>query len=90
MSVVTVEDVCLWTKHIDGNQALSESLRVLEDNQLVVLNVDGVKSVWRKMAQGKNPKPTDGLKPACDLCSRWWQDIYHSRKGDKVTIALCE
>ena len=88
MSTVAVEDECLWFKHIDGNPNLLHAVTQLEDKQMIVLRIDGTSSVWRRMDQGKNSKPTEGLKPACDLCSGWWRALYKARKGERVSIGL--
>jgi hypothetical protein len=86
MAIIRIEDVCIWLRHVEGDQALRDRLASLRDGELVILDIDGVSSAWRKMAQGGNAAPTPGLKPATDLTREWWREQFEKRKGETVTI----
>ncbi len=86
MSVIKVEDVCIWTKHIEGNDALKTRLFVMDEGTIVVLKIGSSSGSFRKMRQGENPNPTPGLRPACDATNDWWKSIYAQNKGKRLPI----
>ena len=86
MSMLRIEDECIWLKHIVGNDDLNARLAELPDGEIVVLRIGNMSGAFRKMAQGKNPAPTPGLKPACDTTSMWWRGVYTSSKGQSLPI----
>jgi hypothetical protein len=85
--MVEIADYVLWPKHIHGNEQLKQSLLTLKGEQLVELEVDGVRGLWTRMAQGKNPRPTEGLK-ALGKARDHWHTLFRDRKGDLVEISL--
>lgn len=87
MPEVTIRDVVMWTKHIHGDTALNAHLQRLSAGGDVELVVDGVRGHWRKMADGKDGRPTTGLTPQGRM-QDFWRELYASRRGQSVSIAL--
>lgn len=87
MSEVIVKDVVLWTKHIHGDSGLRDHLSRLSAGSEIELLVDGVRGHWCKMADGRDGRPTTGLSPRGRM-QGFWRELYASRRGEAVTIAL--
>lgn len=87
MSEVMVRDVVMWTKHIHGNTKLRDELSRISAEREIELVVDGVMGHWRKMADGKDGRPTTGLTPQGRM-QTLWRELYSSRRGDSVSISL--
>ncbi len=88
MAVATVSDVVIWSKHIQGGD-LSDRLLALRGGETVSLVVDGVKGSWCKMRDGKDGRPTPGIRPVGNA-QKFWQELFQSRKGEAVTITLAD
>lgn len=86
MSTIKIADICLWPAHIDGNPELRERLISLADGELVVLKIGKTSGTFRKMVQGKNPRPTSGLKLACDATRAWWTVMFSEQKDARLPI----
>lgn len=89
MAVVTVNGDVLWTKHIHGDQALRERLRSLDGGHDVELAVDGVRGYWRKMARGRDGRPTAGLQPLGRM-QEFWRGLNATRRGEEVSLTEAE
>jgi hypothetical protein len=81
---VEIRDHALWLKHIHGNKSLKNKLLDLEEGEAVHLQVDGVIGVWVKMSDGKDGRPTPGIK-AIGPAKMHWHSL-QERRGDIVTI----
>ena len=71
-----VRDFVLWPKHIHGTGDLKEALLDLKAGETVELVVNGYRGHWAKMADGKDGRPTPGLKPIGTARDEW-----HALKG---------
>jgi len=87
MANVTVSDVAIWVKHIHGDPMLTKSIEALEAGQTVRLRIDGVSGAWRKMADGKDGRPTFGIRPLGEA-SDHWQKLFKERRKTVVAIEL--
>lgn len=83
----TVRDVVVWTKHLHGDQALTQQLAELRGGEQIELLVEGVRGFWRKMSDGRDGRPTNGLRPVGRM-QAFWSELYQSRRGDAVRIEL--
>lgn len=83
---LTIRDNALWAKHIDGDPGLVERILALPENSLIVLMIDGQPVNFRKMRDGKDRRPTPGLRP--DAASRPYWDAMQRRRGEVVRIEL--
>ena len=84
MSVVEVRDHALWIKHIHGNDKLKAELDSLKSGSLVELVVDDFVGTWVKMSDGKDCRPTPGIKPIGKSRADWHG--LQSSRGDIVSI----
>jgi len=88
-ALVEVRDAVLWCKHIRGSGVLRDSLLALPEGASVELLVDGQRGTWEKMRNGRDGRPTPGLKPH-GAARADWQDLSREKRGMSVTIALLE
>ena len=86
---VEVRDTVLWCKHIRGNDALRDSLVALPEGASVELLVDERRGTWEKMRNGRDGRPTAGLKPN-GAARAGWRELYPEKRGTLVPIALVE
>ncbi len=84
MSLVEVRDHSLWPKHIHGNESLKEKLLVMPSGTLIELTVDGFRGHWKKMDDGKDGRPTPGIKPIGSAREHWHE--LQEERGKLVTI----
>ena len=71
MSVVEVRDHALWAKHIYGNEQLRDKILGLPQGKLIELVIDGWRGTWVKMDDGKDGRPTPGLKALGEGRRKW-------------------
>jgi hypothetical protein len=84
--LVEIRDNVLWAKHIHGDNALSDKIVDLKESDTISLEIDGIKGVWVKMKDGKDGRPTPGIK-AIGTAKAFWTGIQRKR-GEIVSI--CE
>ncbi len=86
MSVVEIRDYALWPKHIHGNDELKKRLVEMRAGELIELKVDGIQGMWKKMDDGKDGRPTPGVK-AIGKAREHWHGLQEKR-GELVSIEL--
>jgi hypothetical protein len=86
MARTAVRDVVIWVKHIHGED-VSERVLGLQGGETLDLVVDGVRGAWRKMDDGRDGRPTTGIRPIGRM-QDFWRELYSGRRGDVVTIEL--
>ena len=84
MSLVEVRDHVIWAKHIHGNNPLKTDITELKAGCSIKLEIDGFLGTWEKMADGKDGRPTFGIKPREDARTHWHK--LQDRRGACVTI----
>jgi hypothetical protein len=87
VSKINARDDVIWAKHVKGSPEMVQFFNGMVQGELVALNIDGIEGYWRKMNNGKDGRPTYGLRPDGDT-KAFWQSIYHSQKGEMVPIAM--
>ncbi|CAN5460113.1 hypothetical protein BH10PSE4_BH10PSE4_29250 [soil metagenome] len=88
MARTAVRDVVIWVKHIHGDD-VSQRVLGLRGGETLDLLVDGVAGSWRKMDDGRDGRPTTGIRPIGRM-QDFWRELYASRRGDVVTLELCQ
>ena len=63
MPTLLNNDDTIWLKHVDAEPDLSALLYQLRAGTRLRLEIEGVPGEWEKMAEGKDKRPTQGLKP---------------------------
>jgi hypothetical protein len=92
-----IADDAIWAKHIEGDQALQMRLSSLKPGEIVDLEIDGVFGRWQRMKDGRDGRPTLGIRPIEAMRDVWssWQkrrgrvvDIREVRSADSYLAAL--
>lgn len=89
MAHTTVSDFVIWTKHIHGDPRVEEHILALKAGETIELKVDGVRGPWRRMSDGKDGRPTRGIRPVGRM-QDFWNELYASRRKDVVTLELAD
>jgi len=71
MGSVRIADNSIWLKHIERDDALRERLSKLRPGQVVDLEVAGVVGRWARMNDGRDGRPTEGIRPIDSMKSVW-------------------
>lgn len=84
-----VRDYVIWSKHLHGDLRLPSRIEALDAGETIELEVDGVRGTWRKMDQGKDGRPTPGIRPL-GSAQAFWRELYKSRRGAVVSVSLAD
>jgi len=87
ISLLEVRDNVIWASHIHGNSPARETILTLDAGDVIKLSIDGHSGAWVKMADGKDGRPTNGMKPIGPN-KEYWNRFYVERRGDLVDIAV--
>jgi hypothetical protein len=82
-SLLEIRDSVLWLRHLDG--VLRAPLEKLPQHTPVVLEIDGTRIEFAKMANGADGRPTHGLKPV-GLSREHWKRFWPARAGEVVSV----
>lgn len=85
MAKVEIRDHALWAKHIHGDEGLRRTIEGLAAGELVELTVDGFSGTWRKMDDGKDGRPTPGIRALLSAKKHWHGLQAH--RGELVEIS---
>lgn len=84
MSVIEIRDYALWPKHIHGNDELKEKIIAMKEGELIELEVEGFRGMWKKMDDGKDGRPTPGIKALGKAKDHW--HALQDQRGELVSI----
>ena len=87
VALTTISDFVIWAKHIQGDPHLSQRVLALHPGEVIQLAVDGVAGTWCKMDDGRDGRPTRGLRPL-GRTQAFWRELYAKRRGDVVSLEL--
>jgi hypothetical protein len=88
MAQTVIRDVVIWAKHIHGGD-VADRVMALRGGETIELIVDGVKGTWRKMDDGRDGRPTSGVRPIGRM-QDFWRELYAKRRGDVVPLEAAE
>ncbi len=71
MAKVKIRDDEIWAKHIEGDARLGDRILRLSAGQIIDLEVDGIVGRWQKMRDGRDGRPTSGIKPIEAMRDVW-------------------
>ena len=71
MTTTTINDDAIWAKNIDGNPGLRNQIRAMRPGEVIDLEVDGIVGKWERMRNGKDGRPTFGIKPIAEMRQVW-------------------
>lgn len=86
MSYITVRDDAIWARHVEDPDVAAR-IRELLPNETLLLVVEGTPVRFAKMRDGKDGRPTQGVKPADEEARRFWHAM-QSRRGERVRLSL--
>ena len=84
MGMVEIRDHAIWVKHITGDDKLVKKIRELPANELIELKVRDYRGTWLKMDDGKDGRPTMGIKPFGKAQEHW--GLLQKIRGQSVSI----
>lgn len=71
MGKVKISDNSIWLKHIENDTPLRSRLKALRPGETVELEVGGIVGRWERMRDGKDGRPTEGIKPIESMRDVW-------------------
>ncbi len=87
MGQLEIRDHAIWMKHIEGDRAIIDRVMQLPQNAPITLLVDGKPVLFRKMRDGGDGRPTQGIRPD-ESFKDYWNTVYQQRRGQIVAVAL--
>jgi hypothetical protein len=85
MGRMIIRDDAVWAKHIDDPEIVRRIL-ALPPGAPMTLLVDRNPVRFRKMRDGADGRPTEGLRPDDDFRDHW--QTLQQRRGEEVTVEL--
>jgi peptide subunit release factor 1 (eRF1) len=85
MAMVEVRDHALWIKHIHGDDDLVSKLSQMPAGALIELVVEDLRGHWKKMDNGKDGRPTNGLRAIGSARDHW--HALQDERGKLVQVA---
>lgn len=83
-TMVPIQDVAIWFKHVQDGE-LRSRLAALSEDETIHLETDGVVGRWRRMRQGKNAAPTPAIRPDGSM-KDIWMSWFVERKGELIEV----
>jgi hypothetical protein len=71
MGKVLTHDDVIWATNIEGDRRLQERISRLRAGDLLDLEVDGVVGRWERMRDGRDGRPSVGIKPLAEMREVW-------------------
>jgi hypothetical protein len=87
-SHTAIQDHAIWFKHLPGRDILGR-LGELPPEGEVMVEIDGVAGVWRRMKRGKDGRLPDAIIPVGPMKDIWNQ-WYRHRRGEIVPVRLLD
>jgi hypothetical protein len=84
MGYLEICDDAIWATQIEGSKALTQKILSLAQGEVVELEIDGIVGRWEKMRDGKDGRPTSGIKPIGPMKEIWKR--FQSRRGAVVEV----
>ncbi len=87
MATTTISDYVIWAKHIHDDPALAGRVAMMRAGETIDLDIEGELGTWRRMEDGKDGRPTLGLKPV-GAAQMTWRKLFKTRRGGIARLAL--
>jgi hypothetical protein len=78
MGTLLNNDDAIWLKTVTADQMTVSYLRQLPAGSRIRLAIEGTPGEWEKMADGRDGRPTLGLKPV-GRTREYWKGLKHRR-----------
>ena len=89
MAQTIVSDFVIWAKHIYGDHGVAAAILKLDAGDAIQMSVEGVSGPWCRMQNGKDGRPTLGIRPLGSMRT-FWKKLYESRRGQLVDVQIVE
>ncbi len=86
MGMMMIRDNALWVKNIEGDPEIVRRILALPQNAAITLLIEEKPVLFRKMRDGADGRPTNGLRP--DPAFKLFWDGMQNRRGERVTVRL--
>jgi hypothetical protein len=87
MGLVEINDVVIWAKSVYEYPALRARIIEAPPETIIPLEIDGVIGNWIKMNDGRDGRPTNGIKPT-KTTKKPWGEIRKQKWGTLVSVRL--
>lgn len=84
MATMIIRDDVLWARHIEGDPDLARRIRALPADDAIVLRIEGRPVRFRKMRDGRDGRPTEGVRPDPAFAEFW--KALQARRGAMITV----
>lgn len=81
-------DDVIWIKNVNADEGTLALLRQLQAGTRLKLEIEGKRGDWERMADGKDNRPTYGLKPVAGTVDFW--KAMKSRRGEKLEFKILD
>ena len=89
MASTVVNDRVVWAKNVSGAPKLVDRILKMQEKETIALVIDGIPGIWEKMANGRDGRPTPGIKPVGTMKPVWGR-LFDESRGVEVTIDFVE
>jgi hypothetical protein len=88
MATFLNNDDAIWLKNVNADNNTIAMLRQIPAGTRLKLEVEGVRGEWQRMADGKDGRPTFGLKPVGKTLE-FWKSL-KSRRGEFLNFKIID
>jgi hypothetical protein len=81
-------DDAIWLKNVNADTDTVALLRQLRAGTRLKLEIEGTRGDWERMADGKDGRPTYGLKPVSHTIEFW--KSMKSRRGEYLEFKIVD
>jgi hypothetical protein len=81
-------DDVIWLKNVSADSNTLALLRQLPASAKLELDIEGFRGEWERMADGKDGRPTLGLKPVGKTLAFW--KAMKTRRGDYLEFKVVD
>jgi hypothetical protein len=85
MGTVKVNDDAIWLKNVESDRALADRIKAMRPGDVLDLEVDGIVGRWERMRDGRDGRPTLGIKPIAGM-RQVWARLRHQRRNAVVAV----
>ena len=88
MGTILNNDDVIWLKYVNADSTTIALLRQLPASAKLKLDIEGFRGEWERMADGKDGRPTLGLKPVGKTLAFW--KSMKTRRGDYLEFKVID
>lgn len=81
-------DDAIWLKNVNADKNTVALLKQLPAGTRLKLEIEGVRGDWERMADGKDGRPTLGLKPVAKTVEFW--KSMKRRRGEHLAFKIVD